>query len=118
MSTAPRFDVELAEFRKDPYPALKQMRNDNPICYVLQFNVTVFTKRDDIFICEKNIEIFSSHQPEGLMNKLMGHNLMRKDGSAHAHERKVIFPTVSPNTVRNHWKNLFENSTDEILEQI
>ena len=45
-----------------------------------QLGSTLFTRRDDIFVCEKNIDVFSSHQPGGLMNKLMGHNMMRKDG--------------------------------------
>ena len=31
--------------------------------------------------------MFSSHQPAGLMNTLMGHNMMRKDGEAHMAER-------------------------------
>ena len=50
------------------------------------------TKRQDIFDNEKKVEIFSSIQPDGLMQKLMGQNLMRKDGDAHLNERKAIFP--------------------------
>ncbi len=118
MSNAPIFEVELTDFWNDPYPALKEMREHVPICNVPQLGGTLFTRRDDIFICEKNIEVFSSHQPEGLMNRLMGHNLMRKDGESHANERKTIFPTVSPNTVRKHWKSRFEIITDEILDGI
>ena len=52
-----------------------------------QLGSTVFTRRDDIFTQEKRIEVFSSHQPGGLMNVLMGHNMMRKDGAAHMCER-------------------------------
>ena len=118
MSNAPLFEIEMAEFWDDPYPALKAMREKAPICNVPQLGGTLFTRRDDIFVCEKNIEIFSSHQPEGLMNRLMGHNLMRKDGEAHADERKAIFPTVSPSTVRNHWKSRFEEITDEIIDEL
>jgi cytochrome P450 len=118
MSNAPQFEIELSDFWNDPYPALKNMREQAPICNVPQLGGTLFTRRDDIFICEKNIDIFSSHQPEGLMNRLMGHNLMRKDGESHARERKTIFPTVSPNTVRKHWKSRFEKITDEILDGI
>jgi len=118
MSTAPQFDVEMNRFWRDPYPVLKEMRNKAPICNVPQLGGTVFAGRDDIFVCEKNIEVFSSHQPEGLMNKLMGHNLMRKDGAAHAIERKAIFPTVSPRTVKEHWSKLFAEQTDVILEQL
>ena len=52
-----------------------------------QLGSTVFTRRDDIFPQEKRIEVFSSHHPGGLMNVLMGHNLMRKDGAVHMCER-------------------------------
>jgi len=118
MSTAPVFDIDMADFWQDPYPALQQMRQHSPICHVPQLAGTVFAGRDDIFVCEKNIEVFSSHQPEGLMNTLMGHNLMRKDGEAHTRERNIIFPTVSPKTVRDHWSLLFAQKTDEILERL
>ena len=75
------------------------MRKEAPIAFVPQLGCTLFTRRDDIFVAEKHIDVFSSHQPQGLMNKLMGHNMMRKDGDAHMAERTAIFPAVSPNTV-------------------
>ncbi len=118
MSSAPQFDIAMEGFWQDPYPVLQVMRKTAPICTVPQLGGTVFARRDDIFVCEKNIEVFSSHQPEGLMNKLMGHSLMRKDGETHAVERKAIFPTVSPKTVKEHWSKLFARRTDAILEQL
>ena len=96
MSTAPRVDVNLPAFWADPYPVLARLRREAPIAFVPQLNATIFTSRDDIYVCEKQIEVFSSHQPQGLMNTLMGHNMMRKDGEAHMAERKAIFPTISP----------------------
>ena len=83
VSTAPHFDIDMAAFWNDPYPTLARLRKDAPIAFVPQLRGTVFASRDDIFVCEKNIDVFSSHQPDGLMNKLMGHNMMRKDGDAH-----------------------------------
>ena len=118
MSTAPVFNIDMTEFWQDPYPALAKMREKHPICSVPQLGGSVFAGRDDIFVCEKNIDVFSSHQPEGLMNKLMGHNMMRKDGPEHTQERSIIFPTVSPKTVRDHWSSLFAQRTDEILERL
>jgi len=53
------------------------MRKEAPIGFVPQLGSTVFTRRGDIFTQEKRIEVFSSHQPGGLMNLLMGHNMMR-----------------------------------------
>ncbi len=116
MSTAPHFDIDPAEFWRDPYPTLARMRAEAPIAYVPQLGSVVLAKRDDITVSEKQIDIFSSHQPEGLMNKLMGHNLMRKDGEDHLAERKVIFPSVSPRTVRDVWRDKFHAHTIRILD--
>lgn len=116
MSTAPHFDIDPGEFWRDPYPTLARMRAEAPIAYVPQLGSVVLTRRDDITVSEKQIDVFSSHQPDGLMNKLMGHNLMRKDGEDHLAERKAIFPSVSPRTVRDVWREKFQAHTDRILD--
>ncbi len=118
MSNAPSFDIDVAAFWADPYPALAQMRAEAPIAFVPQLNSTVFTRRDDIFVSEKRIDVFSSHQPAGLMNTLMGHNMMRKDGDAHMAERAAMFPAVSPRTVKEVWRAQFQAHADRILEEI
>jgi cytochrome P450 len=115
MSNAPHFDIDVAAFWADPYPDLARMRRDAPIAFVPQLGSTVFTRRDDIFSQEKRTDVFSSHQPAGLMNTLMGHNMMRKDADAHMTERTAMFPAVSPRTVRDIWRNQFQAHADRIL---
>ena len=102
MSNAPHYEIDVPTFWADPYPDLARMRKEAPIAFVPQLGSTVFTRRDDIFTQEKRIDVFSSHQPAGLMNRLMGHNMMRKDGDAHMSERAAMFPAVSPRTVQRH----------------
>lgn len=118
MSNAPHFDIDVREFWNDPYPALKRMRAEAPIAFIPQLGSTIFTRRDDIFVSEKRIEVFSSHQPAGLMNVLMGHNMMRKDGDAHMSERAAMFPAVSPRTVRDTWRAQFQAHADRILDDL
>lgn len=118
MSTAPSFDIDLAAFHRDPYPVLAELRATAPIAYVPALDATLFTKRDDIFKFEKLIEVFSSLQPGGLMTRLMGENMMRKDGDAHLGERKQIFPSVSPRTVRDVWTAEFRRAALEILADL
>ncbi|MEQ9694184.1 cytochrome P450 [Shimia sp. SDUM112013] len=118
MAQAPAVAIDPHVFWEDPYPALKVMRDTAPVVYVPQLDAYLITRRDDIFENEKKIDIFSSDQPEGLMTKLMGQNLMRKDGAAHMAERKAIFPSVSPKTVKNVWKDAFEDFTDRILTEL
>lgn len=116
MSTAPHYEVDPAAFWSDPYPDLARMRQEAPIAFVPQLGATIFTRRDDIFTCEKNVEVFSSDQPGGLMNVLMGQNMMRKDGDAHMQERKQYYPAVSVRTVRDVWKAQFESHAHAILD--
>ena len=118
MSTAPRIDIDPAAFWADPYPMLATMRKEAPIAFVPQLGSTLLTSRDDISISEKQIDVFSSHQPAGLMNRLMGHNMMRKDGEAHQIERRAFFPAVSPKTVKAHWTAQFQAHADRILDAI
>jgi cytochrome P450 len=118
MSNAPHYNIDVAAFWADPYPALARMRKEAPIAFVPQLGSTIFTRRDDIFACEKRIDVFSSHQPAGLMNRLMGHNMMRKDGDAHMSERAAMFPSVSPRTVRDTWSRQFQAHADRILDEL
>jgi cytochrome P450 len=118
MSNAPHYDIDVRAFWADPYPDLARMRKEAPIAFVPQLGSTVLTRRADIFSQEKRIDIFSSHQPAGLMNRLMGHNMMRKDGDAHKSERAAMFPSVSPRAVRDTWIAKFQAHADRILEEL
>ena len=118
MSDAPVTHIDPARFTADPYPDLARMRRDAPITYVPELGATLITRRDDVHREEKRIDTFSSLQPDGLMTRLMGENMMRKDGAAHLSERKILFPALSPRTVADHWKAQFEASAREILKEL
>ena len=118
MSSAPRIDIDVKAFWQDPYPTLSRLRQEAPIAFVPQLGSTLLCSRDDIFVSEKQIDVFSSHQPEGLMNRLMGHNMMRKDGEAHMAERSVFFPAVSPRAVKSSWIAQFQAHADRIIDAL
>lgn len=115
MARVQRYDVDLDQFWCDPYPDLAKMRAGAPVVYVPQLQAYLITRRDDIFCEEKKVDVFSSEQPDGLMVQLMGENMMRKDGDAHMRERRAVFPTVSPKTVRDHWLGQFRALTQDVL---
>ncbi len=118
MSNAPVFEIEHSRFTADPYPDLAAMRERAPIAYVPQLDATLITRRDDIAVNEKRTDVFSSEQPQGLMTQLMGENLMRKDGRAHMDERRAIYPSMSPQTVREVWAAQFRSDTDAVLDTL
>ena len=118
MSDAPVYPIDRAAFAADPYPDLARMRAEAPIAFIPELGATLITRRDDIYTQEKRVEVFSSYQPEGLMTKLMGENMMRKDGEAHQAERRVVFPALSPRTVRDHWAPQFRAACAAVLDAL
>ena len=118
MLNAPVYEIDPQAFWEDPYSDLERMRNTCPVAFVPQLGAVLLTRRDDIFKHEKNIAVFSSDQPEGLMTLLMGQNMMRKDGDAHMRERRLILPTVSPKSVKAVWLEAFERMTAAVLDDV
>ena len=118
MENKPIHNIDISNFKRNPYPDLKEMRALNPICFVPQVKATMICDRDSIYECEKNIDVFSSVQPKGLMTVLMGQNMMRKDGEDHLKERKTIFKSISPKTSRDHWREKFEAIADNVINNM
>jgi cytochrome P450 len=118
MAKPPCFDIDTKAFWNDPYPDLARMRAEAPVCHVPQLRSVLFACRDDIVACEKNIDVFSSKQPDGLMTILMGENMMRKDGAAHQAEREATFRAYSPRTVREQWVARFQTNAEALLVQL
>ena len=67
MPQPPVFELDPNVFHDDPYPILKRMRAEAPIAFVPALNAILISRRDDIFTLEKQIDVFSSDQPDGLM---------------------------------------------------
>jgi cytochrome P450 len=118
MPIPPRVEIDLPSFNADPYPTLAHLRREAPVAFVPQLGSTLLTCLDDIVVWEKRIDVFSSHQPQGLMNRLMGQNMMRKDGADHLAERKVFLKAVSPQAVKEVWTERFRLHARRILDEI
>ncbi len=118
MSNVPIHEIDADSFWQDPYPDLKAMRQLGPVCYVPQLDAKLIVHREAIVRCEKNVEVFSSDQPNGLMTVLMGENMMRKDGRAHMRERKATYPAWSPAAVKSVWAGAFEDIVQSRLDAI
>ncbi len=118
MTQAPTISIDPARFATDPYPDLAELRSCAPVVYVPQLDAYLLTRRDDIHLYEKRIDLLSSDQPGGLMTVLMGQNLMRRDGEEHMRQRKALFPALSPRIVAQHWKPIFEAACARILSDL
>lgn len=111
-------DIAFSDLLTDPYPIYKRLRDMASAVYVDAARLALVTRFDDIVAIERDSETFASSNPGSLVNKVMGHTMMRKDGEAHATERRAIEVSFRPGTIKNHWAAQFEAISDGLISAI
>lgn len=109
-------DISLDELYADPYPSFRRLHAEAPVAWVSAANINLVTRFDDIMVIERDTDTFASSNPVSLMNQVMGHTLMRKDGEDHRLERKAIEPSFRPGTVKRHWVPRFRKISEQLIE--
>jgi cytochrome P450 len=102
-------DISIATLMDDPYPSFRRIRATASAVHVPAARINLVTRFDDIMTVEGDPGRFASTNPGSLMNKVMGHSLMRKDDDAHQAERRAIAPSFKPGVVSGHWSDLFSD---------
>ncbi|MBG6208250.1 cytochrome P450 [Labrenzia sp. EL_126] len=110
-------DVTIEELAKDPYPTFDRIRSMASAVWVDSARIHLVTRFDDIMTVERNHHLFASTNPGSLMNKVMGHSLMRKDDEPHKLERAAVEPSFRPGVVKQHWAPRFRSIANDLINQ-
>ncbi|MEM9579717.1 MAG: cytochrome P450 [Pseudomonadota bacterium] len=110
-------DIAFEDLMTDPYPAFDRIRSLASAVWVDSARIALVTRFDDIQHVERNAQIFASTNPGSLMNTVMGHSLMRKDGADHLAERRAIEPAFRPDIILNHWHPKMTDLADRLISQ-
>lgn len=110
-------DINFQSLMDDPYPSFDRIRNLASVVHVASANINLVTRFDDIMTVERDHSIFASTNPNSLMNKVMGHSLMRKDDEPHQVERKAVEPSFRPGVVKKHWNPIFSDLADRLISK-
>ncbi|MFE7835131.1 cytochrome P450 [Streptomyces sp. NPDC057474] len=107
--------IRLDALYDDPYPTYFELRG-RPVAYVPEAGRYLVARHADVMYVEQHPEIFSSAEEDSLITRVMGSTLLRKDGCPHMRERKAAEPALRPRVVRNHWKPVFQQISDELID--
>lgn len=117
MKSAPVLsDVTINELTQNPYPVFERLRALGSAVWVDSARIHLVTRFEDVMTVERNHDQFASTNPGSLMNEVMGHSLMRKDGKPHKMERAAIEPSFRPGIVKNHWGPRFSAIASDLIE--
>ncbi|MGW0371951.1 cytochrome P450 [Streptomyces coeruleorubidus] len=115
---APVVELDLAELRRDPYPAYAELRRTAPLAWVPSVGRHLLTRYDDIVHAEKLPEVFSSREEGSLLLRTVGPNMLREDDPDHRRLRAAAEPPTRPRQVRDQWAAAFERTAHELLDRI
>ncbi|MEH0573876.1 MULTISPECIES: cytochrome P450 [Streptomyces] len=115
---APVVDLDLAELRRDPYPAYAELRRSAPLAWVPSVGRHLLTRYEDIVHAEKLPEVFSSREEGSLLLRTVGPNMLREDDPNHRRLRSAAEPPTRPRQVRDLWAGAFERTAHELLDGI
>ena len=115
--TAPAMpDISLQALMADPYPDFVRIRDTASAVWVDCARINLVTRFDDILTVERDNTIFASTNPVSMMNTVMGHSLMRKDGEPHKLERAAVEPSFRPGVVKKHWSPIFSEISTRLID--
>lgn len=109
-------DLTVEALTRDPYPQFDRIRALGSAVWVEAARLHLVTRFDDIHEVERHPEIFASTNPGSLMNRVMGHSLMRKDFDDHKRERKAIEPAFRPRTIKAHLAPAFSALVEDLID--
>ncbi|MEU0029470.1 cytochrome P450 [Streptomyces sp. NPDC006335] len=115
---APVVELDLAELRRDPYPAYAELRRTAPLAWVPSVGRHLLTRYDDIVHAEKLPEVFSSREEGSLLLRTVGPNMLREDDPDHRRLRAAAEPPTRPRQVRDQWAAAFERTAHKLLDRI
>jgi cytochrome P450 len=90
---------------EDPYPTYRRLRDEQPACYIEEFDAWFLSRFEDIWQVNMNFKALSSSQgttPGHLLAKdtPVNTSLASMDGKRHAAHRGLISPTFKPGAVK------------------
>ena len=112
-------DLTIKQLIENPYPVYRELRQTRPVLKVTAAGRTFLTKADDTRYVKMNPTLFSSDDPNTPMERaFQAKTLMRRDGEDHNRLRSAMMPSMTPQAVKQTWKQRIERIADEYINRL
>jgi cytochrome P450 len=85
-------EITVEQLEADPYPIYKQLREEEPVCYVESVGLWLVTRWDDVQYVDKTPELFTGETEPSTLKRTFGRNLLASEGAYHDRIRRIIYP--------------------------
>jgi cytochrome P450 len=109
-------EISVEQLESDPYPIYKQLRTEEPVCFVDSVGLWLVTRWDDVQHVDKSPDVFSGETEPSTLRRTFGPNLLASEGAYHSRIRGIIYPWFRVGAIGDYPDNVIAPIADELVD--
>jgi cytochrome P450 len=109
-------EITVEQLEADPYPIYKQLREDEPVCFVESVGLWLVTRWDDVQYVDKTPELFTGDTEPSTLRRTFGDNLLASEGAYHDRIRSIIYPWFRVGAIGDYPDNVIAPIAAELVD--
>jgi cytochrome P450 len=108
--------VRLEVMRRNPYPILKALQEEEPVSWAEEFQAWFVTQRSDCMAILLDSNTFSVNSPFSLLEDTLGQTMLSTDGTRQRQLRQPFNGPFSPKEVQSHMAASITNYVHDLID--
>jgi cytochrome P450 len=109
-------EISVEQLEADPYPIYKQLREEEPVCFVDSVGLWLVTRWDDVQHVDKSPDLFSGETDPSTLRRTFGPNLLASEGAYHDRIRKIIYPWFRVGAIGDYPDGVIAPIANELVD--
>jgi cytochrome P450 len=109
-------EISVEQLEADPYPIYKQLREEEPVCFVDSVGLWLVTRWDDVQHVDKSPDLFTGETEPSTLRRTFGPNLLASEGAYHDRIRKIIYPWFRVGAIGDYPDSVITPLANELVD--
>jgi cytochrome P450 len=109
-------EISVEQLESDPYPIYKQLRAEEPVCFVDSVGLWLVTRWDDVQHVDKSPDVFTGETEPSTLRRTFGANLLASEGDYHSRIRGIIYPWFRVGAIGDYPDNVITPIANELVD--
>ncbi|MFL5967900.1 MAG: cytochrome P450 [Gaiellaceae bacterium] len=109
-------EITVHQLESDPYPIYKQLREEEPVCFVESVGLWLVTRWADVQHVDKSPAVFTGETEPSTLKRTFGPNLLASEGAYHDRIRKIIYPWFRVGAIGDYPDNVIAPVAGELVD--
>ena len=109
-------EISVEQLESDPYPIYKQLREEEPVCFVDSVGLWLVTRWAEVQHVDKSPDLFSGETEPSTLRRTFGPNLLASEGAYHDRIRKIIYPWFRVGAIGDYPDNVITPLANELVD--